>query len=105
MQENKISRERFDKAMVLYRNDVEIIKTLEELNWEASKGLVPNEDIIAEILIFEIESLRKEKNILKKYILEDEVWEKWGVELGDVHLLAKELKKTKGLYLELQKLR
>lgn len=36
-----------------------------------------------------------------KYLLEDEVWDKWGVELGDVHLSAKinkENKKVLSLY-------
>ena len=105
LQERNIPMEKFKGALELYRNDGEVLEVLEEVNFEASKGLVPNENIVDEVLRFEIESWKREKSVIKKYQVEDEVWEKWGVEVGDVHALARNCKKKKSLLLELRRLR
>jgi hypothetical protein len=102
LEEHKISREKFDKALELYGNDGDILEQLENITFEASKGMLPKENIAEEVLRFELEQCKNGKSIVKKYLLEDEVWEKWGVEIGDVHQVAKNSKNLKQLYLQIR---
>jgi hypothetical protein len=102
---NHISKEKFEGALDLYGKDGEILEILDCIDFEASRGLLPNEDLIQEVLLFEIEEWKKGKGVIKKYLIEDEVWDKWGVEIGDVHQIAKVSKSSKYLYLDLKSLR
>ena len=97
--------ERFNEAIRLYRSDGEVLEILEESNFEASTGLVPTEIVTQEVLRFEIDSWKQEKSVIKQYQVEDEVWRRWGVEVGDVHAFARNCKKTRPVFLELRRLR
>ena len=102
LQEQKIEREKFNKALEIHRNDGEILELL-DINYDSYTGVEITEEIIEEILVFEIKEISKDKSLKKKYILEDEIWENWGVELSDVHYLAESSKKLKVLYQQLRK--
>ena len=80
----------------MYRNDHEVLSLLSNSALEPSTGAIPTSAQAEEILIFEQESLSKPTNTpLKKCQIEDEVWEKWEIELGDVHLYCKNHPKLK----------
>mmetsp|Transcript_11589 Transcript_11589/g.11646 ORF Transcript_11589/g.11646 Transcript_11589/m.11646 type:complete len:244 (+) Transcript_11589:63-794(+) len=108
--ESQINKEKFNEALKLYQEDDEVIGCINSSEFEASRGLLPKLEICEEVLNFELEywnekssnNITTQAKLENKYILEDEVLEKWGAEIGDVHLLAKNSKENRkklfGLY-------
>ena len=105
LKEKKISREIFDLALDNYSSDNEVLEVLNESLFEPSQGIVPSNAIAEEVIKFEIETLSKTKFPSTNYILEDEIFEKWGVEAGDVHSVCKSQKQLKALYQQASSLR
>ena len=104
LHEENVPKDRFDQALGLYGNDGDVVNALETISFEASKGILPKENIAEEVLNYEIQEWKKGKSLIKKYLLEDEIWNNWGVEVGDVHFVAKNSKVLKHLYSKIRDL-
>lgn len=104
LHEENVQKDRFDQALGLYGNDGDVVNALESISFEASKGILPKENIAEEVLNYEIQEWKKGKSLIKKYLLEDEIWNNWGVEVGDVHFVAKNSKVLKHLYFKIRDL-
>lgn len=88
--EHNVNREQFNNTLEMYKNDHEVLSLLSNSALEPSTGTIPTSAQAEEILTFEQESLSKSTNTpLQKCQIEDEIWEKWEIELGDIHLYCK----------------
>lgn len=100
LNENCIKRDEFEKTLDMYKNDCEILDLFSNSEFEPAAGVVPNHSEAEEILNYEIECLNKSNSHVQKCQIEDEVWEKWKIEIGDIHSYCKNHPELKIIYLK-----
>ncbi|OMJ75929.1 hypothetical protein SteCoe_24825 [Stentor coeruleus] len=91
--EKKITKEEYDKVIEMYKVDEEIIECLNAINSEPFEGNDVDENIVEEILKYELSELKKPQTRISRYLIEDTIWENWQVETGDAHEVARKNKR------------
>jgi hypothetical protein len=105
LMEKKIDREHFDRAIERYGTDNEVEQVLKIEVLGENSGENVNESIAKEILMFEASRNKPSMTANELYILEDDVYEKWSLELSDVHAFCRSHKSLQKFYLQLLSLR
>lgn len=103
--ENKITKEEYDKVIEMYKVDEEIIECLNAINSEPFEGNEVDENIVEEILMYELSELKKPQTRVSRYMIEDTIWENWQVETGDAHEVARKNKRLNKIFKGLKSLR
>jgi hypothetical protein len=88
LEERKVQREMFDSAVEMYKNDIDVISLMAKSIFEPTSGVEIGHQIVDKVLKYEEEHFFH-NNPIQKCIFEDEIWEMFNVEIGDVRSFAK----------------
>lgn len=98
LKENLVKREEFEKTLDMYKNDCEVLELFSNCVFEPRNGNVPGVSEAEEVICYEVECLNRNNSQVCKCQIEDDVWEKWKIEIGDIHDYCKNHPKLKVIY-------